>query len=69
MSEIKTEVSTITDTLDKIHKTKDGITCCGGIMKMIMHIDGIDFYEYQYKCECGNVITMHYKRDEEDIMW
>lgn len=67
MAEIKEGKSVISDSMDKLHRTKDGITCCGGLMKMIMHIDGKDFYEFQYQCECGNLISVCTEREEEDI--
>ena len=69
MAEIKEERTTIVDTMDKIHKDEKGnITCCGGLLQMTMHIDGTDFYESQYKCECGNCISIHTKIDEKDMM-
>lgn len=55
---------TVSDTKDNLIETKDGITCgCENpSLKMTSHIDGIDFYSYQYNCQCGNSITVDYKR-------
>ena len=55
---------TVSDTKDNLIETKDGITCgCENpILKMTSHIDGIDFYSYQYNCQCGNSIEVNYKR-------
>ena len=55
---------TVSDTKDNLIETKDGITCgCGNPkLKMTCHIDGVDFYSYQYNCKCGNSIAVNYKR-------
>lgn len=55
----------IEDTMDRLIETKDGITCgCGKpSLKMVFHIDGTNFYSYQYSCDCGNSISMECKRD------
>lgn len=66
MAEIKNGRSTIVDVMDRIHKTNKGIECCGGVMRMIAHIDGTDFCSYEYECECGNHITVTTERTEED---
>lgn len=63
MAEFKQENSIITDTMDKMRVSKYGITCCG-LMQMKMHIDGTDFYESTWQCECGNVIKVRTKREE-----
>ena len=56
----------VSDTKDNLIETKDGITCgCGNpSLKMTCHIDGVDFYSYQYNCQCGNSIEVSYKRKE-----
>ena len=58
---------TVSDTNNNLIETKDGITCgCGNpSLKMTCHIDGVDFYSYQYNCQCGNSITVNYKRKNE----
>ena len=55
---------TVSDTKDNLIETKDGITCgCENPnLKMTSHIDGVDFYSYQYNCQCGNIINVKYKR-------
>ena len=69
--EIKKDRMTVTDTKDNLIETEEGITCgCGNqSLRMVSHIDGKDFYAYQYKCSCGNSILMECKRDEEDLMY
>ena len=54
---------TVSDTKDNLIETKDVITCgCENpSLKMTCHIDGVDFYSYQYKCQCGNCIEVNYK--------
>lgn len=64
--QIKKGRTTYTDTMDKIHEGKDGITCCGGLMRIAAHIDGTDFYSYQYHCECGNNIEVKVMRSKKD---
>ena len=58
---------TVSDTNDNLIETKDGITC--GCEKpsltMSCHIDVVDFYSYQYNCQCGNSISIRYKRKEK----
>ena len=58
---------TVSDTKDNLIETKDGITCgCENpSLTMTCHIDGVDFYSYQYNCQCGNSITVNYKRKNE----
>ena len=58
---------TVSDTKDNLIETKDGITCGCGNPKLTMtcHIDGVDFYSYQYQCQCGNCIKVRYKRMED----
>ena len=64
---IEKEDMTVSDTKDNLIETKDGITCgCGNpSLTMTCHIDGVDFYSYQYNCQCGNSITVNYKRMED----
>ena len=54
----------VSDINNNLIETKDGITCgCGNPrLKMTYHIDVVDFYSYQYQCQCGNCITAKYKR-------
>lgn len=54
--QIQIDRTTYEDTQDKIHKTERGIECCGKNISMVAHVDGVDFYGYEYNCECGNVI-------------
>ena len=63
---IKKGDMTVSDTKDNLVETKDGITCgCGNpSLRITCHIDGVDFYGYQYQCKCGNSITMKFKREE-----
>jgi len=38
--------------------------------KAVMHIDGKEFFSWQYECECGNGILVSTKRTGEDKrMW
>ena len=64
---IKKGDMTVSDTNDNLIEAKDGITCgCGNpSLTMTCHIDGVDFYSYQYNCQCGNSITVNYKRMED----
>lgn len=59
---------TVSDTNNNLIKTKDGITCgCDNPqLRMTMHIDGVDFYAYKYQCQCGNNITVNYKRNKSE---
>lgn len=67
MAKLKMGRSTYADTMDKIHFVNpENIECCGKNISMTSHIDGIDFYEYNYQCECGNQISVHTKRNEEE---
>ena len=61
---IEKEDMKVSDTNNNLIETKDGITCgCKNPqLRMTMHIDGVDFYSYQYNCQCGNSITANYKR-------
>ena len=54
----------VSDTKDNLIETKDGITCgCENpSLKMTCHIEGVYFYSYQFKCQCGNCIEVNYKR-------
>ena len=63
---IEKEDIKVSDTNDNLIETKDGITCgCSNpSLSMTCHIDGVDFYSYQYKCQCGNCIAASYKRKE-----
>ena len=47
---IEKEDMTVSDTKDNLIEAKDGITCgCGNpSLTMTCHIDGVDFYSYQY---------------------
>lgn len=67
---IEKDRMTVCDTKDNLIETEEGITCgCGNpSLKMVCHIDGVDFYGYQYSCACGNSISMECKRDKEDLM-
>lgn len=69
--EIKKDRMTVIDTKDNLIETEDGITCgCGNpSLRMVCHMDGKDFYSYQYNCSCGNSILMECKRDKEDLMY
>ena len=62
------EITTIEDTNDNLIKNKDGVTCnCGNPkLSMTCHIDGVDFYSFQYMCQCGNQVTVTNKRVKED---
>ena len=57
---------TVSDTKDNLIEAKYGITCgCGNpSLTTDCHIDGVDFYSYQYQCQCGNCISVSYKRKE-----
>ena len=62
---IETGRMTIEDTHDNLIETEKGYTCgCGNPnLKMGLHIDGVNFYSYQYTCiNCGNSICMNCKR-------
>ena len=63
---IEKEDMKVSDTNNNLIETKDGITCgCGNPrLTMSCHIDLIDFYAYQYNCQCGNCISVSYKRKE-----
>ena len=54
----------VEDTMDKLVEKEEGITCgCENPqITMTMHIDGTDFYEYHYVCDCGNQIVVTRKR-------
>lgn len=57
----------IEDTKDNLIKTEnEEVTCgCGNpSLKIMSHIDGIDFYAYNYVCQCGNSISITEKRKE-----
>lgn len=62
--EIKKDRMTVTDTYNNLIETENGITCgCGNpSLKMVCHIDGTNFYSYQYRCACGNSILMECER-------
>lgn len=55
---------TVSDTKDNLIETKDGIICgCENpSLTMICHIDGVNFYGYQYICQCGNSIKERRKK-------
>ena len=63
---IEKEDITVSDTNNNLIETEDGITCGCGNPKLTMtcHIDGVDFYGYQYNCKCGNSIAVNCKRKE-----
>lgn len=69
--EIKKGRMTVIDSKDNLIETEEGINCgCGNpSLKMICHIDGKDFYSYQYSCSCGNHISIKCKRNKEDLMY
>lgn len=58
---------TVSDTNNNLIETKDGITCgcVNPSLTMTCHIDGVDFYSYQYSCKCGNSIAVNCKRKEQ----
>lgn len=60
------ERTTIEDTNDNLIKNKDGVTCnCGNPkFSMTCHIDGVNFYSFQYMCQCGNQVTVTNERDK-----
>ena len=62
---------TLSDTKDNLIETKDGITCgCGNpSLTMTCHIDGVDFYSYQYQCQCGNCVEVSYKRSKDECFY
>lgn len=68
---IEKDRMTVCDTKDNLIETEKGITCgCGNpSLKMVCHIDGVDFYGYQYSCSCGNSISMECKRSKVDSMY
>ena len=43
--------------------------CYGSKATSIMHLDGKDFFENHYQCECGNTISIRTKRTGEDAMY
>ena len=57
-------------TLNKLVETEKGVTCgCENPeLKMTCHIDGKDFFSYNYQCTCGNTIAVTHKRTKEDMM-
>lgn len=67
---IEKENMKIEDTHNKLVETEKGVTCgCENPdLKMIYHIDAKDFYGYDYKCSCGNAISVTHKRAKEDMM-
>lgn len=69
---VKFDKTTLTDTCDNIVKDEKGNYMCGcgnSKLQMTMHIDGADFYFYNYKCvSCGNVFEAKTERDEDDIL-
>lgn len=68
---IQKDSMTVSDTMDKLIETKEGITCgCENpSLKIVCHIDGSDFYGYQYVCTCGNSISVKHKRNEENYLY
>ena len=67
---IEKENMTIEDSKDNLKEMEKGITCgCGNpSLKIVCHIDGREFYGYQYNCQCGNSINVTYKRSDDDMM-
>lgn len=61
---------TVEDTMDKLIETAVGITCgCEEpSLRMTMHLDGTDYYQSNYACQCGNQIVMVVERDEASKM-
>lgn len=58
-----------------IKRTENGVFCekCGndlakeGSAKFIAHLDGTDFYSYQFECaKCGAPIVQTYERNKSD---
>lgn len=67
---IEKENMTVEDSRDNLIETEKGITCgCGNPnLRMVCHIDGREWYGYQYNCKCGNAINVTHKRSEDDLM-
>ena len=63
---IQKDGMTVTDKKDSLVETENGITCgCGNPkLSMTMHIDGTDFYTWEYICSCGNYISVCRERRE-----
>ena len=69
---IKKERMTVEDTMDKLVELEQGITCgCDNPgLQMTMHLDGTDYYQSNYICECGNQICVVVERDKESMdLW
>jgi hypothetical protein len=66
---IEKERMVVEDTMDKLVEIEQGITC--GCEKpsltMTMHLDGTDFYQSNYVCQCGNQISLVVERNPEDV--
>lgn len=60
----------IEDVMDKLVETEEGVTCgCDNPnLTMTCHMDGRDFYTYNYSCACGNSIALTRKRSKEEMM-
>ena len=65
MRKIKIGKTTYTDSMGKIHQKDNSILCCGKNIRMISHIDGDDFFIFDYLCECGNIISCYSTRTLE----
>lgn len=64
--EIKRNNSVVVDEMDRLIEDKQGVRCgCKDpCLRITCHMDGTDFYQSVYKCECGNVITVTTKREK-----
>lgn len=63
--------SVVEDTNDTLVKNESGEITCGcknSKLKCVSHINCIDFYSYNYVCQCGNHIILTSKRNKES-MW
>ena len=64
---IEQEGMIVEDTMDRLVETEEEITCgCGDPeLTITMYLDGLDYYQYNYSCQCGNQIVMMAKIEEE----
>lgn len=60
----------IEDSNDNLVETEEGVTCgCENpSLRMTCHMDGREFYTYNYQCTCGNSISVTRQRAEDDMM-
>lgn len=63
---IERGLMTIEDTMDRLVETEQGITCgCENPkLKATMFMDGVDYYQNNYACRCGNQIVVFGKRSK-----